>query len=78
MIDKGLNDQQAELIEPTETLQDEYLALVAEFGEGVMHGSGSSIRDGETFAEFVRRLNDAERGIGIPDNWECRCRARRH
>lgn len=64
-----MNDQQVELIDPTESLQYEYLAFVAEFGDAHIDGVGPRIKDGESFVDIVRRLNDAARGIGISQNY---------
>lgn len=64
-----MSNPQAELIDPTESLQDEYLSFVAESGDAHIDGVGPRIRDGEMFADFVRRLKDAARGLGIHENY---------
>ena len=53
---------------PTEDLRDAYMEYVAEFeaaGEHDVPGSGAAT--GEDFAEFVGRLRDHARGIGLPE-----------
>ena len=62
--------EEIELVEPTEDLRDAYMEYVAEFeaaGEDKVPGSGAAT--GQNFAEFVGRLRDHARGIGLPEGY---------
>ena len=62
-----MTDEEAKLIEPTAALRDGYLAYLAEFAGGHVHGAGPRMADGETSAQFVRRLADYAGGAGRAD-----------
>lgn len=63
-----MTDEQPTLIEPTEALRDEYLACLAEFGGGHVHGAGPRMREGEAFAAFVARLAEYAAGAHLPED----------
>lgn len=56
-----------QLIDPTEGYYQEYIAFLAEYGNDKIHGIGMHIREVETFTDYLKRLDDAANGEGLPE-----------
>lgn len=58
-----------QLIDPAEEYSQELREFIAEYNNEKIHGIGLRPREGEAFADYLKRLDDAANGEGLPEGF---------